>query len=368
MLYTDPVALYSEVADDVEYETLQILRKCQFTGGQFLERFERCLATYLGTLAAVGVSSGQDALMLVLEALKIGSGDSVIIPNNINIGAAFAISRVGAKPLITDINPYTYLIDYDRVEGLLKNKDRKTKIKAIIVPHTFGQMPNMEQFKALARKHKVFLIEDASHGMASSFNYQSPGFYSDVVVASVGPTMNLWSVGQAGIVTTNSVELAEQVRVKANQGCAKNDQHTALGGSYRMDALHAATLYHTLTKLEDWTERRRKVARYYNEIFAADQRPTQQPNGRHVYHQYVFCCKSAEERDRLEKMLKANEIGYGIPTPTLISDSPMYMQVGIETPVAYDLKDRLISLPNHPSLEGTQALSVVRVVQSVCSQ
>ena len=154
------------------------------------------------------------------------------------------------------------------------------------------------------------------------------------------------------------------MRAIANQGAPTKNNPLYLGGNYRLDTIMAAQLYHALGRLDAWNDRRRNVARIYNESFTSTQRPTQQPSSRHVYHLYEFCCMNVYERDRVEKALVRNQIGYGFHYPHLISDAPMYEAA--PTPVANSMKDRLISLPMHPFMSEHEASEVVRVVRQEC--
>ncbi len=361
--FVDLAAQYAEIANDFEGELLQILRKCQFTGGTYLERFERALAGYLGVHQVVGVSNGTDAIMLACEALNIGRNDLVIVPNNSFIASAFGVSRAGAKPLLCDVDPYTYLLDPDKVEEILKTKKRK--IKAIMVVDLYGQAPDMERFAELASKYKVYLIEDAAQAVGSTHNFNHVGHYSDVATTSFYPTKNLGTIGQGGAVITNSQSVAAKIRNIINQGSDKKYEHTQLGGNYRLDTIMAAHLYHALLKLDTWNEKRKKIAKVYNDHFTSQQRPTQQPSSKHIYHLYEFCCVDAYERERVEKALVRNNIGYGFHYPHLISDTPMYSDAE-PTPVANDVKDKLISLPMHPHMTELDALEVIQVVQEAC--
>lgn len=356
--FVDLQSQYAEIANDVEGEFLQILRKGQFVGGTYLDRFEYAFSNYLGVHSVIGVSNGTDAIMVACEALGIGKNDLVIVPNNSFIASAFGVSRSLAKPLLCDVDPYTYLIDPDAVESLLRANKRK--VKAIMVVDLYGQQPDMERFAALAKKYNVYLIEDAAQAIGSTHNGNHVGYYSDVATTSFYPTKNLGTIGQGGAIMTNIRGLSGKIKKIINQGSESKYEHVCLGGNYRLDTLMAAYLYHALAKLNIWNERRRNIAKIYNESFSSSQRPTQQPSSKHIYHLYEFCCADNEERKKVERALLGRSIGYGFHYPNLISDTPMYE--GAETPVAKDLKDRLISLPMHPFLSEADALEVIDTV------
>lgn len=366
--FVDLPRQYAEIASDVEPDILDCLRKCSYTGGHYLERFERSMCNYLGVNHVVGVSNGTDAIMLACEALNIRTGDYVLVPNNSFIASAFGVSRSGATPLFVDCHPDTYLMDFDHAERILQNHLKRKRIKAILVVDLYGQMPDLEKFQELAKKYKIYLIEDAAQAVGATYRGKHVGAYSDAATTSFYPSKNLGTIGQGGAVITNDTIVARKIRAIINQGSEKKHNHICLGGNYRLDSLMAAQLYHALKKLEDWNDSRRAVAKIYNDNFTADQRPTQNPNSKHIYHLYEFKCRSGAERDRVEKELLQSQIGYGFHYPHLISDTPMYANLGVlETPVAYDLRDRLISLPMHPFLTEDQVLEVALTVQSVVS-
>ena len=362
--FVDLAGQYAEIAADVELDVLYAMRNGNYVGGNFLDRFERSLSNYLDVDHVVGVSNGTDAIQLMLEGLGIGKGDSVIVPNNSFIATAFGVSRAGAKPVLVDIDPDTYLISYDEVEEKLKNNKRHA-IKAVIVVDLYGQQPNMEQFYELCMKYKVHLLQDSAQSIGSTYQKKPVGYYSHAASTSFYPTKNLGGIGQAGAVITNDGKLAQKIRVIANQGSESKYEHVCLGGNYRMDTIVAAHLFHALQKLESWNTRRRAIGHVYNEMFGPGRCPVQQPNSKHIYHLYEFKCKSKEERDTLANDLKTNDIAYGYHYPTLIGDTTMYM--GTHTPIAAEVKDRLISLPMFPTMTQYHLEKVVRTVMESCS-
>lgn len=363
--FVNLVEQYSQIAEHVEPDLLTCLRKCQFVGGHYLDRFELHLGHYLGVNNVVGVSNGTDAIMLALEALGVGQGDYVLCPNNSFIASAFGISRAGAKPILLDVNPDTYLLDVDKVEHILKYNGKRKRIKAILVVHLYGQMPDMERFRELAKQYKVFLIEDAAQAIGSTYKGYSVGFFSDIATTSFYPTKNLGTIGQGGAVITNDTTLANTIRTIINQGSEKKYQHVCLGGNYRLDALMAVYLYHALQKLNDWNDRRRDIAKIYNDEFSAEERPTQQPCSKHIYHLYEYKCKTGEIRDKIEKEFTKREVGFGLHYPNLISDLAMYHELSLPTPVANELRNRLLSLPMFPTMTDVQARTVIEAIREI---
>jgi dTDP-4-amino-4,6-dideoxygalactose transaminase len=366
--FHDLPSLYNEIAIDVESDVIDCLRTCSYSGGHYLERFERNLCNYLGVNHSIGVSSGTDGIMLACEALHIGLGDYVLVPNNAFMAAAFGVSRSGANPLFTDCDPDTYLMDAEHAEKILQTHHKRDKIKAILVVDLYGQTPDMEHFQELARQYKVYLLEDAAQALGSTHRGKQVGHYSDMAITSFGPTKPLGTIGQGGAILTNDTILAKRIRTIIQQGCEKQFQYVVVGGNYRLDAVKAAQLYHALKRLDTWNDRRRDIAKIYNDHFSSEQRPTQQPCTKHIYHLYEFKCQSGTERDRVERELVHQQIGYGLHYPHAISDMPMYGDLWmLETPVAFEMRDRLISLPIHPFMSEEDVLTVVGAVKSCCN-
>lgn len=357
--FVDVASQYMTIAQDVEPELFHVLRTGQYVGGYYLERFENAMSYYLRSNYCIGVSNGTDAIMVALEALGIGVGDTVIVPANSFVASAFGVSRCGAKPVFVDVDPYTYLLDLNQVEKIVK---RSKKVKAILAVDLYGQMPSLDDLEVFAKEHGLYLIEDAAQAIGATHNKCHVGYYSDVATTSFYPTKNLGTIGQGGAVITNDTAVAERVRTIINQGSKFRYSHTCLGGNYRLDTLMAAHLYHALLKLDEWNDRRREIASIYNEAFGLSHRPTQHPNSKHIYHLYEYCCDSPDDRNLLEIKLQKADIGYGIHYPKLITEMDIYKPV--KTPIAADLCKRLISLPMFPTMTQHQVEQVISAVNS----
>lgn len=367
--FDDLLTRYNQISGSIENDVIHSLHNGQNINSYFTDRFERSLENYLGIDHVITTNSHTNAIQLLLEVLNITKG-GVIVPNNSPIENAFGVTRAGAKPILCDVNSDTYLLDYDEVEDRLENNKHKY-IKAVLVVDMYGQMPNMEKFYELCRKHKVFLLEDASHALGSRFNKMPVGYYSHAATVSFSSTDNLSGCGQGGGIITSDAELAKQIRIIINNGCIKKNEHIRLGGDYAMNAFMSIYLYYSLQKFESWNDNRRMIASAYNEAFSAECRPLQYPNGRHVYHLYEYKCESPESRMRIITSLRNNNITYGCHYPNLISDSPMYFgshtphlpnSTLSHTPVANALKQLLISLPIFPTMQQSQVNEVIESV------
>ena len=361
--FVDLVSQHNEISENVERDVINALRSGNLVGGYYLDRFEKALSLHLGVENVVGVSNGTDAIQLICEGLGIGKNDGVIIPNNSFIASAFGVTRAGATPILVDIDPYTYLLDYDEVEDRLKNNKRHF-IKAVMVVDLYGQMPNMEKFHELCQKYKVYLLEDAAQSIGASYQRKPVGYYSHAASTSFYPTKNLGGIGQGGAVITNNGILARKIRMIANQGSEVKYEHICVGGNYRLDSIVAAQLFHALQKLNYWNDRRRKIAKIYNEVFGVGRCPVQQPNSKHIYHLYEFKCTSKQEREKLADDLYRKDIAFGFHYPKLISDTEMYS--GITTPKAASVRDCLISLPMFPTMSDNEIEAVIKAVMESC--
>ena len=349
-------AQYSELQHLVEPDVLNVMRTGEFSGGFYLERFEDALASYLSIMNVVGVSNGTDAITVTLQALNIGVNDRVIIPNNTFVGTAFGVSRSGAKVVLCDVNPLTQLIDLDQVTDLLKNNKRK-KIKAVIGVDLYGQMGHWEELQNICWKYGVYFVQDAAQSVGSTRNKKHVGFYSDMATTSFYPTKNLGGIGQSGAVITKNKIFADRVRLIINQGSKYKNIHEVMGGNFRMDNIIAAYLFHALKKLDSWNEKRQKIAKMYNESFDCESRPVEYPNSRHIYHVYSYKCADFQERNFLANFLTKDGITYGCHYPNLVSDTKVY--AGAVTPVAEELKNKIISLPIFPHMDLYQVSQVV---------
>ena len=250
-------AIREEIAAAIQ----QVLDKTAFAGGPFVAQFEKEFAAFCGTQYAIGVGNGTDALWLALLALGVGPGDEVITVPNTFIATAEAISYCGAKPVFVDVDPETYNMDPAKLEAAIT-----PKTKAIIPVHLFGQTADMDPILAIARKRKLFVIEDACQAHGAEYKGKKAGSIGDAGCFSFYPGKNLGAYGEAGAVVTNDEELAKKIRMLRDHGQAKKYYHCVIGWNARMDGIQGAVLSVKLKHLPAWNEGRRRNAALYGEL------------------------------------------------------------------------------------------------------
>lgn len=329
--------------------------------GPKVTAFEEDLARYCGTTYAVGVSSGTDALLLALMALGIGPGDEVIVPTFTFFATAGVVSRVGARPVMCDIDPQTFNLDVRQAAALIT-----PRTKAIIPVHLYGQLADLDALLPVAARHGVPIVEDAAQAIgAQDATGRRAGSFGTFGALSFYPTKNLGALGDAGALLTSSAELAELARKLRIHGSGHTYYHERVGGNFRIDALQAALLRIKLAHLERWTaERRARAARYSALIAEAGLAPefVQLPierHGRHVYHQYVL---RAQRRDELVAFLKERKVGAAVYYPLPLHLQQCFAELGYRAgafPHAEQAAREVVALPIYPELTEAQQQAVV---------
>ena len=318
--------------------------------GKQLVDFETAYATFNQTNFAVGVANGLDALHLSLKALEIGPGDEVIVPSNTYIATVLAISFVGAIPVFVEPDFKTYNINPENIELAITSKT-----KVIMPVHLYGQACKMEEIMTIARKHKLFVVEDNAQAHGATYNNKMTGSWGDVNGTSFYPGKNLGALGDAGAITTNNELLANKIKVLRNYGSRVKYENEVIGHNMRLDELQAAFLKVKLKYLMGWTRERQQIAGLYNDSLKKGKGdlilPYTDPAASHVYHLYVI---RTSQRNALQKHLSENGIGTLIhyPIPPHLQDA--YKNLGYKTgdfPLAEEIADTSLSLPMWPGLQ-----------------
>ena len=360
--FLDVSAAYQELKDDIDQAVQTVLQSGLYIMGPEVEDFETDWAKYCGTSHAVGVANGLDAIILSLRALGIGRGDEVIVPSNTYIATWLAVSAVGAMAVPVEPIPATYNIDPERIEAAIT-----PRTAAIIPVHLYGQPADLEPILSVARAHGLSVIEDAAQAHGATHSGQRIGGHGDIACWSFYPGKNLGALGDGGAVTTNCADLAERVRLLRNYGSRQKYVHEEQGTNSRLDPLQAAVLKTKLEHLDDWTHRRREVARTYSEglkdlnFVLPDVPQWADP----VWHLYVI---RTSDRDRLQSELKARGVSTLIHYPIPPHKQAAYAPLGISPeslPIARDLSQEVLSLPIGPHLSADAAAHVVDSLHAV---
>src|SRR3989339_1083297 len=267
-----------------------------FILGPQVDVLETEIASYCGTKYAVAVASGTDALELALVACGIKSGDE-FIPSPFPFTApAEAIDYVGAKPVFVDIDEKSFNIDPAKIEEKIT-----PKTKAILPVHLYGQCAEMDKIMAIAKKHKLKVIEDCCQAIGAEFGEKKSGSFGDAGAFSFFPTKNLGCFGDGGIITTNDEKIAKEIKVLRNHGSRQAYHHNVIGYNSRLDALQAAILRVRLKHLADWSSRRRENAKVYFSQVKNVELPFVGSSSLHVFNQFTI---KANDRAGLLAKLK----------------------------------------------------------------
>ncbi len=349
------------IKDEINTAIKDVIDCCAFAGGPFVEKFEKEFADFCQCREAIGVGSGTAALWLSLLALGIGSGDEVITVPNTFIATAEAISFCGAKPVFVDIDEHSYNMD-----PLLLENAITPKTKAIIPVHLNGQMADMDPIMEIAKRHNLFVVEDACQAHGAEYKKKKAGSIGHAGCFSFYPGKNLGAFGEAGAVVTNDKSLADRIRMMRDHGQNKKYIHAEIGWNSRMDGIQGAVLSVKLKHLESWNKLRQKHADIYDRMLAdIDQivTPHQVENRSHIYHIYPIRNKN---RDALIEVLREKDIHCGIHYPVPIHLQKAYWNQESDNghfPVTEQVTSELISLPMFPELTDSMIKIVCKEIE-----
>ncbi len=334
-----------------------------FVLGPRLVAFEEATAQYIGSRYAIGCASGSDALLLSLMAMGVKAGDEVITIPFTFFATAGAISRLGAKPVLVDIQPDTFNIDPALIERAVT-----PRTKAIIPVHLFGQCADMAAINQIAKRNNIYVIEDACQAISAAQGNTRAGVLGDTGCFSFFPSKNLGGFGDGGLITTDDKALADSMAMLRVHGSQVRYLHEAIGFNSRLDALQAAVLQVKLKYLDQWTEGRRRNAERYRQLFALMKHtdrivlPPTRPGNFHVYNQFTV---RAPKRDELRAFLKEKGVGTEVYYPLPMHLQNCYHDLGHQKgsfPVSEQAAEAVMSLPIYPELTETQQAYVVEMI------
>jgi dTDP-4-amino-4,6-dideoxygalactose transaminase len=344
----------------------------QFILGPAVARFEKAAAAACAVPHAIGCASGTDALWLAMAAAGIGPGDAVITSPFSFFATVSSILRCGARALLADIDPLTFNLSADAVEKVLASPSAPA-VKAVLPVHLYGQCADWDAFTALKQNHDVLLIEDAAQAFGAEWSSVPAGALGDLAAFSFYPTKNLSAFGDAGLLTTLSVEYDERARMLRAHGMRRRYFHDEVGWTARLDPIQAAVLEVKLRYLPQWNQRRRDHAARYDQLFRAAGLtasttaegivlPFTAPSATHVFHQYVI---RAPRRDELRKYLTGRQIGSEIYYPL-----PLHLQASLgnlgykqgDFPVSEAAAAEVLALPMYPELRDDEQQAVVEAI------
>jgi len=348
---------YETLKAEVDAAIAEVVDSAGFIGGPQVAQFEREFAAYCEAEHAVACASGTDGLYLCLKALGIGPGDEVITVPCTFVASVGSIRMTGAKPVLIDVRDETLNIDPGLVEEAVTPQTR-----AIMVVHLYGQPAEMDRIVDIASGHNLRVVEDACQAHGARYEGRRVGGIGTAASFSFYPTKNLGAYGDGGCVTTNSRELADTMRSLANHGRSTWTRHEFEGINSRLDSLQAAVLRVKLRHLDEWNEKRRRLAALYHrqleevpEIRTLETVQAAEP----VYHLFIV---RLENREKVMEKLKERQIGSAIYYPTPVHLQPAYAALGYREgsfPITEQATREVLAVPLHPEMEEEQVEEVV---------
>lgn len=357
--------------DEITAAITEVCTTGAFVKGPAVKQLEQDVAEYCGAEHAVGCASGTDALLVALMALEIGPGDEVILPSFTFFATAGSVWRVGATPVFADIVPGTYNLSPEDVERRIT-----PHTKAIMPVHLFGQAADMTALNRIAKKHDLYVIEDAAQAIGATEAGKRVGSLGTIGCFSFYPTKNLGGMGDGGMITTDDAELAHKMRILCDHGQDPRYYHHMVGVNSRLDTIQAAALGVKLRSLDSYAEAREKHAFRYNERFKKLSLsdvigvPGVAQGRRSVWNQYTVRVENGQ-RDALQQYLAERKIGSAIYYPVPLHLQACFAELGYQEgdlPHTEQAAREVLSLPVFPELTKAEQSEVIDAIAAFAAQ
>jgi dTDP-3-amino-3,4,6-trideoxy-alpha-D-glucose transaminase len=355
----DTDAQLREVREEVNRAIAAVLDSGRFILGPEVEAFERELAQLLGVRHVVGVANGTEAISIALRSLGIGPGDEVVVPSFTFYASAEAIPHIGARPVFCDVDPGTFCVTAEAVERALTPATR-----AVLAVHLFGRVAPVEELRRLVEDRNIAIVEDAAQAAGARLGDQRAGSLGDAATFSFFPSKNLFCLGDGGAIATDDEIVAEQARTLRFHGSRDKSTFTDIGWNSRLDALQAAVLRITLSRLDDWNSRRRALAAAYEQEGLGElvDLPHPAPGEEPAHHLYVVRTADPDAAaGALGEAGIAARSYYRVPVhmqPAMRPWAPAHELPGTKLAAGTNL-----ALPMGPSLGGETAPQVVEALR-----
>jgi len=372
---------YSIIKEGIDKAIEKVLTSQNFILGEEVKKLEIEIAKYCDTKHAVAVASGTDALLLSLKTIGVEKGDFVITTPFTFFATAGAIHNAGAKPIFVDIKPDTYNIDPAKIKDLLAGnsfhakrlKIDPSRIKAIIPVHLYGQIADMDPIIEYAKQHELALVEDACQAIGAEYKGKKAGSIGNLGCFSFFPTKNLGAYGDAGMITTNNEEFANNLSNLRVHGAESGYCHSSIGYNSRLDTIQAAVLLAELPYLNNWNNKRQENAEIYSNCLKEIEEvscPFVAPERKHIFHQYTIRVKN-NMRDKLQKFLGEKNIGSKVyyPLPLHLQECFNYLDYKQgDFPISEQAAEEVLSLPIFPELHRKEIEYVCNSIKSFFCQ
>ena len=350
---------YEKIKDEVDAAIQKVIDSTAFINGKAVADFSSAFATYNGVNNVVTCGNGTDAIQIALMALGLEPGDEVILPVHTYVATAEVIALLKLKPVFVDVDIDTFNINIDQIEPAIT-----PRTKAIVPVHLYGQCADMEPILKIARKHNLYVVEDAAQAVGATYTFSDgrvakAGTMGDIGCTSFFPSKNLGCFGDGGALLINDDDLTRKVRLIANHGQSIKYHHDIIGCNSRLDTIQAAVLKVKLPHLDEYSKARNDVADYYTISFIGLNNtitPIVSNNSSHVYHQYTLKLVGVD-RDQVKDKLQEAGIPSMIYYPIPLHQQKAYLKYGYESgafPVAEDLSKTVLSLPIHTEMNLEQ--------------
>ena len=352
--FVDLFPQYEELKSDIDFALRDIISRSDFITGPTVEDFEKKICEYTGAEACASIGSGTNALICALKALGIKKGHEVMTVGHTFVSTTEAIVNVGATPIFVDIDEFYHM-------DISKMKPSK-KLKAILFVDLYGQTPDIDKIKSFARKHNLFVIEDAAQSFGAEYKGKKVGSLVDLTCFSFNPVKNLGAMGDAGAVTGQK-PIIDKVKMFRDHGRRTKFEYETVGYNARIDNLQAVVIQTKLKKIDEWLDKKRKICRRYTQ-FLQDvvHCPKEASWGQHSYYVYVIETP-AGTRDSLQNFLKQKGIGtnihYRYPTHT----TEAYKQYGTSLPRTEYICRNILSLPCYHTLPTHHQDYVIKAIK-----
>jgi dTDP-4-amino-4,6-dideoxygalactose transaminase len=359
---------YNLLKDKIDAALVDVAASGHYILGPNVQAFEKEMSQYLNVKHVVGCANGTDALFLALKALNIGEGDEVITTPFSYMATSESVSRAGAKPVFTDVDPKTFNMRCEDIEKLIT-----PNTKAILPVHLYGQPAEMDDIMAIAKKHNLAVIEDCAQAIGAEYKGKKVGTIGDIGCFSFFPSKNLGAFGDGGMVTANDDHLAERLKMLRVHGSRKRYFHEEAGLNSRLDEIQAAILRIKLPQLDTWNEARRSVAARYNELLRPLKDSLETPFVADgvvpVYHQYTVILKNsnAQAREALQAKLQEAGVQTMIYYPVPLYSQQTHADLGYQKedfPVSESLSGQVLSLPIFPEITPEEIETVASAVKT----
>lgn len=350
---------YHKIKPEVDKAVLDTIESAAFINGKPVQDFATHLSSYLGIKHTIPCANGTDALQIAMMALGLQPGDEVITPSFTYIATTEVIALLKLTPVFVEVDARTFCMDAVALEKAIT-----PKTKAIVPVHLYGQASPMEEIMAIAKKYKLYVIEDNAQAIGCDYTFtngtkKKTGTIGHINTTSFYPSKNLGAFGDGGAIFTDDDALAVKLKMIANHGQSKQYYHDVVGCNSRLDTIQAAVLDIKLKHLDEYVAARRKAADYYDKAFANNPKiktPYRAAYSHHAFHQYTLILEGVD-RNGLKQFLAEQKVPAMIYYPVAGHKQKMFEAFHTASrlmPVTDWLSERVISLPIHTELDEEQ--------------